>query len=507
VFSLPRDFSPAVMNDPHSQQDSSLSKTESGFLFDDWKTDENGSNDSATLFDGKIIARMPDLGSESIAKTVAKTVEKPQFPSFWGELGTSVLSVFQGGTNGSASANPRQQFFQRVTAIGAVVLLCGFGILFIGSGDDEAIDYSINVVGTAKPSTTEAGSFFNHPGVKDSGLKDSGLFARQPEPTNDLFGGNTHSAIPVAPVESVVAVSPQVSPQVSPWDRPAANSFSPQTDPQPNQPGNPFQPIDLAHAHHVSHAPPIPPNTVAMSPMTPIGTPSTAAVPSGTVVMPSGTTAMPFGTATMPVSPHEISVSPHEALPLVAQSNHPTVPPGMMPMQGRQENMPGGASPHHNLPHHGSQHPSSQHPNPQWQTSAPPPWQTSASQHSPHPHSMHGHAAPVNHPHQGQQGHQGQGHQGQWHQQGHQGQGQFGPHHQQFNQQFVYPPGYMVPSHHATPAGMPIPTGVSTLPQQGGQSMPPPHGMPMQNMPPLGTPPMSRPPSDFHNPPPSSRWM
>jgi len=449
------------MNDPHSLPDSGISKTDGTFLFSDWDlSGEKSPADSATLFDGKIIARMPDLGSETIVKTLSKTIETPRSPSFGEQVRASMVSVLKGGMTGDTPANPvaRQQFFHRVTAIGAVVLLCGFGILFFGTDNDPSPDKAVDETKLTKSSVVE----------RNPSGQESAFSSLLPAESGFVMPGvPSHSAIPVAPIERVAAVSPPVSP----WDRPAANSFSPWDTP-PSQPGNPnpFQPIEVAPA------PPVPPGSVVMSPMTPIGA---AAVPTSMVpnsTMPTATmpTAM-MQTSTMPVSPHEMPVSPHE-VPLVA-SNYPTMPSGMMPMQGRQENAPGGIPPHNTaVP---PQYPPSAH-----AVSTVPGHPTQGYPIQGHP--MYGPGVPNNNP---QHGHYGQQ-----------------------SQQYAFPPGYIAPNNHfAPPAGTPIPSGVSTLPPQGGQYVPP-HGMPMQNMQPLGTPPMTRPPSDFYytppyNPPPTSRLM
>ena len=184
--------------------------------------------------------------------------------------------------------------------------------------------------------------------------------------------------------------------------------------------------------------------------------------------------------STMPVSQHEMPVSPYE-VPRVAQSNYPAMPSGMMPMQGRQENVPGGVlSNNPSVPH--QQYPQYPPPQPVGPVVPGHPMQG----HPVQGHPMYGPGVPNNSPQQGQYGQQ--------------------------SQQYAYPPGYMAPNNYTAPPGTPIPSGVSTLPPQGGQNMPH-YGAPMQNMQPLGTPPMTRPPSDFYynppynNPAPTSRLM
>jgi len=411
----PREFSSAIMNDPHSLPDNGTTKTEGGFLFDDWDLSEgNNPTESITPFDGKIIARMPDLGSESIAKNIGK----PKFPTFWGQACASVLSVLQRGT--IANIETEQRFFHRVTVFGGIVLLCGIGILLISSGKDSQVENAIDLAQILAEKTefaaTESVVF-----VAESAFSP----ILQPEPSSAVSSIASNSTIPVAPVESVAAVSPPE--QVSPWSRPAADSYSP-WEVTSKQPENSFHPIGVVSDNT---APVSQPEIVAMSPMTPIAATS------------------------MPVSPHEMSATPF-GQQLVAQSNppyyppvgtqiqpsQPVVPPGMIPTHGRQENALGGAPQQ----------------SPQWHPSAPQRFPTTTP----------GHAVPINNP-----------------------QGQFGQ-----QSQHVAPPGYMLPNNHTTPAGTPIPSGISTLPQQGGQQIQP-HGTPVP-----------RPPNDFYNnPPPTSRWM
>jgi len=405
------------MNDSHSQPDNSTPKVENGFLFEDWNLpEEKNPIDRAILFDGKIIARMPDLGSES----VVKNIEKPKFPSFWGQMYSSVLSVIQRKT--SANTGTPQRFFHRVTSLGGIVLLCGVGIHLISTGKNEQTENAPNIAEILAGSTVS--SSVSEPGV--SVAKSAFSPVLQSESRNIMSGVASNSAIPVAPVESITAVSPP-----SPWDRPASDSHSPWG----RQSENLFQPVEVAAVNAV---PTMPHGTVPMAPM------------------------VPLGEALMPVSPHELPISPFERQ-LVAQSaptyspaspsagSPSTIPPGMMPMQERQGNV-AGIAPQQNT---------------QWQHSAPQQF----------PPNTHGLVASGNN-----------------------SRGQITPH-----TQYVVPPGYMLPPHQVVPQNMPIPSGVSTLPPQGGQTMQP-HGMPMQYPHPQGAPAPGN-PSDFHfyNVPPTHR--
>ena len=402
------------MNDPHSQPAGYTPKKESGFLFGDWNLpEEKAPNDCTPLFDGKIIARMPDLGSVSIAKTLEKSI----VPSFWGYVRATISPVAQGGTPNTAVA--RQRFFHRVISFGGIVILCGIGILLL---NPEKNKISENTFDLTEISLGTSGTSVTKPTVSPFSPVMQAPFAHS-ETSNVMPGFAVNAAIPVAPVESVTAVSPH-----SPWDRPVAESPA-SWEYSPKPPADPFQPNNAAIADTVPSGLS---DTVVMSPMTPI---ATASVP----VSPHG----------MPVSPHEMPVSPYE-IQLIAQSNQHTVPSGMMPMHGRQEYSPGMA----------------QQQNTQWQTPVPQQFPPAAPGY-----------AQSNYPY----GQAGQG-------------------------QYAVPPNYMSPPQKAIPTSVPIPSGASTLPPQGGQYGQP-YGVPIQSVQPLGTPPMQRPPSDFYNPPPTSRWM
>ena len=394
------------MSDPHSLPDNGTLRTENGFLFDDWELpDGQNLTEDVTLFDGKIIARMPDLGSGNIAKNIAK----PEFSIFWRQVSALTVSIFRGGS--PADAVTRERFFRRLTTFGAVMLLCGTGIFFFDYARDQPTENTPDIAeilsGTTESVDPVAVSIFSS--------------ALQSEQNGTIPNVTSSPAIPVAPVESVAAVSTP-----SPWDRPTADSHS-QQGTLSKQSENPFQPIDVV-ADAIPTVPTVPSGTVVMSPMPPI----------------TG--------ASMPVSPHEMPVSPFE-MQLVAQSNMPSagnhvppnlpvVPPGMIPTHGQQQNMRGTVPQQH--------------------------MQSMPVTYGP----AHSHAMSSNNLH-----------------------GQVAQH-----SQYVVPPGYMVPNHHVAPVSMPIPSGVSTLPTQGG------YGMPVQNVQPLGTP-AQRPHSDFYNAPPSSRWM
>ena len=396
------------MNDLPPSPDNGEQKTKDHFLLDGWcLSDEKSPTESAALFDRKIIARMPDLGSESIIKSI----EKPKFPLFWGRMYSSVLLIIQ---KNIADTKIRQRFFHYVTTIGGVVLLCGLGILLLIPRE----------TGQTKNAPTRTGTLAENTDFLEKSMvpfAESAFSPILPQESGGLVSGvGSNTVIPVAPIENIVAVSPP-----SPWDRPVADSHSPWE----KQSENAFQPVNTANitnAVPVAATPAVPSGTVAMSPMT------------------------PMSTAPFQVSPYEVPVSPY-GTQRVAQSNMPSstahvgdsVPPqypaGMQGMTPQQ-------------PTH---------------------WQTSAPHQSPS--NAHGYATTSHH-----------------------SRNQISPH-----TQYVVPPGYMLPSSQVAQQNLPIPSGVSTLPAQGGQPIQT-HSMPVQNIQPQGTPPPSV-PAYYYNTPPTHR--
>lgn len=370
------------MNNPHSLPENSTPNAEGGLLFDDWNTlEEKNSTENTASFDGKIIARMPDLGSENIVKNIRNPKNSP----FWEKI-RPFSSFFQQKT-----PEARQQLFRRITTVGGIILLCGIGIILFDSDKDGATE---NV-------TDRAEILSELTGLTDSTDEPVVFVSEAAFSPITSSTGNLSSALDNA-MPNVVSYTPTpIASPPSPWDRPAADTRT-SWENAPAQPENPFLPIDSAAVYTTSTMPSEP---LVMSPMYPIG-----------------------GTS-MPVSPHEMPISPFEAQ-LVAQANtpnYPAIPPGMMPMQERRENVSG----------------------------------VMPQQFSP---PMSGHTVPM--PHQS---------------------GQFG----QQPPQYVVPPGYLLPQQQAVPQqSIPIPSGVSTLNQQGGQ--------PLQNM----QSQVPRPPNDFYYAPP-----
>ena len=400
------------MNDSYSASDNDTPKKESGFLFDDWDLPEEKSpTESVTSFDGKIIARMPDLGSESIAPKM----EPSTLPAIGGQMHSPVSSLIH--TSGSASAPTRQRLFQRVSIFGGVLLLCGMGILLLHPDENGQHQSTIDLAETL------ANTVVSLPGESVAIIGESAFLPIVPQESGNVMSGFTgNPAIPVAPVEKVAVASPP-----SPWDRPAVDAHSSWETPRAPEPPNPFLPIG---GPAIDPVPTMPSETVPMSPMTPLGTPS-------------------MGTPSMVVSPYEMQVSPFETQRLtqsntptyphppvgthVPPTTHSTIPPGMMPMRERQVNAPTtGVAPQQNT---------------QWNPSAAqqvssntPGYATSSGNH-----------------------------------------GQVSPH-----TQYVVPPGYMLPTQQivpqAVPQHIPIPSGISTLPTHGGQPVMP-NGVPVPNVP------------------------
>jgi len=149
------------MRDPQSSPDVSFPdttayKAENGFLFSDWETPEKNPMTetpyAGNLFDGKIIARMPDLGTEFVAaenifaKCTVSTNEQSTVSLCTKKIGRT-LSTFSTKIAANikektarflpGTPNGRQQYFIRLTAIGCVVLLCGIAVVFIERGNQS----------------------------------------------------------------------------------------------------------------------------------------------------------------------------------------------------------------------------------------------------------------------------------------------------------------------------------------------------------------------------------
>jgi len=312
------------MSDPHSLSGGTPRAIGNGshgtnFLFDDWNLSEEKSlTEETVLLDGKIIARMPDLGAERLIKNI----ERPKFFSFWGQAYSSVLSLIQRKTSESTHCivRTRQQFFQRVASFGGVILLCGVGILLLDQDKDEpSVDsiFSVNLR-----------DLRNKPIAENVASAESKESAFSPVLSPEIPDLASNVLVPVADVASVP--SPVVTPPAraeSVWSRPVADSYSPWSVAS-RQPANPSPPPSN-FATTLGTAPAVPQGAVAMTPMAPMA---------------------PMSSSSMPVSPHERQLLAQSHLPANVPVNVPVRPPAntnvppynQPPMSGM---MPGMAPP------------------------------------------------------------------------------------------------------------------------------------------------------------------
>jgi len=385
-----------MTSEPHSLPDNPAQAVEGGFLFDDWNLPEQKNPaENPALFDGKIIARMPDLGSEEITKNS----EKNHFLSLGSRLFLCVSSVFQRNPVESLNVtiNPRQRFFRRVTVCGGAVLLCGLGIFLLEQNQNEPVENPLAMTeilseSPITPATEHAAVI----GIMDSAFSPGVI----PNPTGIVTDLAPNSAVPAADLTAVPS--------------PAADAYSPWniTSKQPESPPPPSDVVVVDAA---------PSDTVAMSQMTPIESPSM------------------MDTTSMPISPYErhlvaqSSATSNRPVPSYNPSPNPSPMPGMMPTHDRLVNAPG--------------MPATQNVQPQYYPQG---------------------GSPANVP-------AGSSTHGQY--------GQYAPY------AAAAPPNY-------APPGMPIPSGVSTLPTQRGGYY--------QQQPPYGAP-MPTPPNDFYGAPPIYR--
>ena len=454
------------MNDPYSSlPDNDVVERISGFISDDWnRSDEKSATESTCLFDGKIIVRMPDLGSLGIARSI----QKPKSPSFWGQAYMTALSVFRwhsyANVERHANVEKRQRFFRFLTTFGGIVLLCGIGILFIGKAKDssaehvdDAVEIMVNntravnntnapvvesTVAVEKPAgrpEVEAAAPPKRsprpaatPPTEEPSTETAAQPPAPPAPTTATANVTATPAPPAASAEEGVATANSHR-SATPWDRPAADAFA-VLGTAPPRSENPPPAINNIAANVSAVPPTTAPNMVAR------GVPVMETAPvthAATVPM---TPMTPINAASAPISPYEMPpVSPFE-LQMIAQSNahHSPVAPHVQP---NFHAVQPGVAIYQNT--HGQALPQPQLPPPAYGQGAP----------------VH-YGVPTNH----QPG--------------------------QYGQQNAYavPSGYVVPNYQTMPPSAPIPSGVSTLPFQTGQNMQP-HGAPTQ------------PPNNFYNPP------
>ena len=229
------------MSDPRPFPNDSPNTTESGFLFSDWELPEKSMSEPPSPFEGKIIARMPDLGSENFVQSIEKTKSL----SYWEKFGWYIASMIQGNATPSA----RQRFFLRVATFGSVVLLCGIGILFLEEANEQGTENAVLTKNLSEIAEVTA--------IAQENPSVAPVLPAGANGSLTVFSAN--QTIPVASIENVVAVSPPPAANIpeqaeSVWNRPAADAHSP-WDVSPKQPADPLSaPITQTAA-------------VAMSPM------------------------------------------------------------------------------------------------------------------------------------------------------------------------------------------------------------------------------------------------
>ena len=315
----PLRYSPAAMNDSNPLPNHTTLAVEDGFLFNDWELPEKNPTEETPQFDGKIIARMPDLGADSFTQNVIKS----KVPSYWERIGGSIATMIQGNASPSARSphNTRRHFFLRFTTFGCVILLCGLGILFIeNENQSDATDTHIADNGReiSEPSATN---------VQAVVIKEDPFVSSRQQESNDFILGNGSTPLnqfpSVTSFDSAVAVPPPPIDHLpgqaeNVWNRPAANEYSPWT---------------------VASRQPESPSTGVAVPPSPVPTNPTAAVAMS-----------PMINMSMPVSPYEqqLLAQANSAPirppvdPFVQPNNY--VVPGMIAMHDRQENSQGVAA-------------------------------------------------------------------------------------------------------------------------------------------------------------------
>lgn len=279
------------MSDPLPSSDNTTRVVTSSFLFHDWDPSEKGATAEIAQFDGKIITRMPDLGSENLINNI----EGSKSSSLWEKIGASISSMIQG------IPATRQQFFHHCTVVGCIVLLCGIGFLFFkrDSKPPENVPDIAESVSNSTPNNTEV-SMTESVAI----VGDSGKFTPIMQPGGIIFP----PTIPGAPIDGIATMpSPPPSPAsdsaYSPWNVAA------------RQPESPIPAASILTETAPTLASPY--VAVAMSPMIDMSAP-------------------------MPVSPHEqqLYAQPNTVVDPFVQGNTGVVP-GMIPMHERRENVPG----------------------------------------------------------------------------------------------------------------------------------------------------------------------
>lgn len=408
------------MNTLHPLPENSTQMLENNYITDDWNITETSLPTDVASFDGKIIARMPDLSSNDCIKTI----EKPKYSSVWTRIFQSVKSIKNGKMLDHIlhSVGDRQQFFQRVTVFGCAFLLCGVGIVFWENDNDEMPEQKVNVADILSESTPSPAS--DNLSIPASQSAFSPIVVQESKGTSTVYS-DSDVKIPVADIaavqDSVVHSAEQAA-----WNRPVADVYSP-WNVAPKQPQE-----KVLLVSEVPAAAGSPPTAVASPPMVAQNNPS------GTVEM------APMTPLSMPISPYEQQLFVAQSHPPVRQPVDPFIQStvqssglpvsGMVPTHGRIENSV-------NFPQQNVQYSQQQ----QSPTYLPP---------QQNPSVMPQGRMPM--PTVPQNGNQ---------------HGQYG----QYDQ-------YAVPPNVAVSSNMPIPSGLSTLPpQQNGYYQRPAEAVPMQN--------------------------
>ncbi|MDR0327721.1 MAG: hypothetical protein LBI05_05440 [Planctomycetaceae bacterium] len=235
------------MNHPHVLPENTAQTTENAFPFQGWELPEESPTVDAPPFEGKIIARMPDLGTEIFGKKVKKSL----FSRLWEKISSSRTSAVQ-ETVSPSPAVP-SQFFYRFTAFGGIVLLCGVGFLLLERGEKSTED-TIDITQMVSESMPVPTTVFGNTAKVESA------------PTPDFLTVH-ETVLPVTPVENVAIVPPPADLPLqteSVWSRPASDSYSPW-----NSASRPPESPNAEAATTPASPPPVAPSpqTVAMTPM------------------------------------------------------------------------------------------------------------------------------------------------------------------------------------------------------------------------------------------------
>ncbi|MDR3181559.1 MAG: hypothetical protein LBT89_01340, partial [Planctomycetaceae bacterium] len=111
-------------------------------VFEEWNIQDERVSGSHTVLDGKIIARMPDLGAVPVT-AIGVTVKQSAADEEPGaaELFYRAFAVaLRGKRSKSTPSESNKNLFRRVSAVGIVVLMIGAGILFL---DKNASDKDV----------------------------------------------------------------------------------------------------------------------------------------------------------------------------------------------------------------------------------------------------------------------------------------------------------------------------------------------------------------------------